>query len=213
MQTAQLTSFFLVIAGWVAMLGPLARRRKTIEVAAFDEMSGLTLVYRPRQLMRPVASKMATAQRKLMRAGRKPGGGAVTSPADGGRPLRRSGQLIRSIKGRPVLSRKSGAQAVVWASGTRDDLGASLKGRNAGLLAVQLFGRKSWAKRPRNPGLMAFAGPLPAVALAAFEAALARQLARGKARLEAGRPGQLTRRDLIVDGSAGGGLAGRLLGV
>lgn len=156
-------------------------RKKRIQIEAFNELHNLRFVYKPKPLLGPVATAIATAQRRLLKSGQKPKGGSIKRPEDGDRPLRDSGQLINSIRGK-VTKYKGGYGVLVRATKGRDDSRLS----NAALLAVQIHGRKTWNDRPRNPHLMTFAGPLIPAAKKAFEKSLQRQLARGNARIISG---------------------------
>lgn len=156
------------------------RRRPPVTVDL--RLPGLRLVMRPKPIMGAAARAVATEARKMLRRGRKVGGGDIRKGKDSGKALRDSGKLIRSIKGRAVRT-KNGWIAMAWAQGQRDDLGSSLKGRQGGLLAVQLYGQRSEEGRPRNAGLMSAGPEVEKAAVKAFERALQKQLDSGRARV------------------------------
>lgn len=162
----------------------MAGRRRAATVDAFrDITSGLRFEYRPKPLMGAVARKVATAHRGILRRGQRGDGTQITEPVSGQRPLRRSGELLKSLKGVAKRSRRTRQwQALVWASGGRDDSELS----NAALLAVQIHGRKSWTRRPRNKGLMELNRKTRQVAIETFEKVLQKQLDRGQARIVSG---------------------------
>lgn len=171
------------------MLRQASQRRATLARVArvrVDFSLDFGLEWNERTIMGAVARAVATQHRRNLRSGRDSTGRAIERPDDGGRALRDSGQLIRSIKG--YASRRRGRWvATVGATGTRSDVGASLRGRNAGLLGVQIYGRRSEARRPRNPTLMASSPQLDRVAAEAFARVLQRQIDRGRASVVRGR--------------------------
>lgn len=167
----------------------MSGRRQAVTVSL--EMGNLRLQMRPKPLMGAVARAMATQTRRMLRRGQKTGGGAVRRGQDGGRPLRDTGSLLRSMKGKAVRSRRPrGWAAAVWAQGTRDDLGESLRGRQGALLGVLIHGRRNDRHRPRNPGLMQAGPEVRRAAMEAFEKALQKQLDRGQARITGGAAGR-----------------------
>lgn len=148
--------------------------------------------------MRAVAREIAKAHKRKLRRGVDSRGRAIERPDDGGRPLRQTGQLLDSIEGFATKSRGRWS-ATVGATGTRSDLGSSLRGRNAALLAVQVYGRRDESRRPRNPTLMELSPDLLRVGVRAFDRAFDRGLDNGRASIQDGQASNL------------GGLAGRAL--
>lgn len=177
------------------MRRPRSKSEVTLDFPDLD----LELKIPEKQLMGAVARKMATATRKKIRSGVTTQGSPIKPPRDGGRPLRESGQLIKSIKGYAKRQRRQ-TVAVVSATGTRTDLGASLRGRNAGLLGVQIHGRRREADRPRNPRLLTLTKSLRRIAEEEFDKQLERAFRRGKASIVRGDAGSID------------GLAARALG-
>lgn len=150
--------------------------RVTVEWEAWD----LELEFNEKRVMGKVAKAINKAHKKNLRKGKDSFGENIKKPQDGSKPLKDSGQLLKSIKGYTRV--KDGkATAIVGATGTREDLGASLRGRNAGLLAVQIQGLRTEQERPRNPNLMTLSPALKAVAVEAFDEALQKEFDQGKA--------------------------------
>ena len=185
--------------GWAGAGGSIV-----ITVKAFDDLQGLTLEYDPRSIMRRVAQRGARALQKQLRTGRKPNNRSIYRGRDGGRALRDSGALIRSIKGR-TSGRGSRMLAVIAPKG-RHPTGIS----NAALLRIQIHGARGWDRRPRNPDLMSLDGPVATAVHRAFETELGRQLQRGKAGLS--RKGFLSNRRVGAQASPSGIAASVLRG-
>lgn len=161
------------------------RARSTVEVR-FPDL-GLELDINERRLLGAAARAMAKQHKKALRRGVTSTGRPLRRGEDGGRALRDSGQLLKSIRGWSAKARGGRWLAVVGATGTRSDLGGSLRGRNAGLLGVLISGRRTEAQRPREPDLMASSPALDRVGADAFMAALERDLDRGRASLSGSR--------------------------
>lgn len=137
-----------------------------------------------RRAMGYVARAMAKDHKKALRRGKDSTGRSIKRP-ENGRALRKSGELIKSIKG--YASKKRGRYfALVGATGTRPDLGDSLRGRNAALLGVQIYGKRNWSDRPRNPTLMKLSRSLERIAEEAFNKFLDSEFARGRASILGG---------------------------
>lgn len=144
------------------------------------EHLNLELSFNEKRVMKKVASAIAKAHKKNLRKGKDSTGEAIKTPKAGNKPLKRTGRLLKSIKG--YTSIKNGRHiAIVGATGTREDLGSSLRGRNAGLLAVQVAGLRTEASRPRNSTLMKLSPSLKDIAVEAFDEALDKEFAEGRA--------------------------------
>jgi hypothetical protein len=87
------------------------------------------------RVKKAAGNRVATLLRKRIRSGQDGDGTPLPTPQQGGRPLNRTGDLIRSIRYDPFRS-------VVRPIGKREDLGASLRGRRQALMAVLIHTRK-----------------------------------------------------------------------
>ena len=155
-------------------------RRPTVTVRVEGELS---LDIDERRLVSAMGRAVATEVRKTLRRGKTPTGESIVVGEDGGAPLRDTGQLIKSIKSVVKKDERGNWTALIWATGTRTDA-PRLGGRNAGLLAVQIHGRRTWDRRPRNPNLLRYAGtPLEDAAAAAFDKQLEKDFRSGRARI------------------------------
>lgn len=125
------------------------------------------------EVMGEVGRAMAAEHRRALTRGVDSTGRRIQGPDDGGAALRATGELIGSIRGFAVR-RRGRWMAMVAAVGGRSDVGSSLRGRNAALLGVQIYGRRSESQRPRNPTLMALSRSLLARAGEAVEEAFER---------------------------------------
>lgn len=152
----------------------------------------LGLELNERDVMRYVARQIAKRHKRNLNRGVDAYGAPLKKGKDGGRALYDSGQLIRSIKGYPSKNEEDRWEAVVFATGERSDLGAKLRERNAGLLAVQIYGQQTESKRPRNPNMMALSPVLEAVGLKAFLQKVRKDLDSGRASLTRGSRSALT---------------------
>jgi hypothetical protein len=174
------------------MSAPRRRRTTTTTTVYFDPpMVGLVLELPERKIMGKVAREVARAWKRAVRQGKVPSTGAPLRRAEdrrARRPLRRTGALLRAVRGKASVSRSTGrVSAVVTAYGEYPGLQGRLRGRPAGLLGVLIHGRRSWPVRPRQPGLFALGQGLEGVAMRAFDRALAGELAAGRARIVRGR--------------------------
>lgn len=148
----------------------------------WDGVPGLRLDLRQRTLVGAAARAMATQHRRQIRRGQQGDGSPIPRSKVGNPALQRSKLLLRSIRGWASQDRR-GFVAVVGATGLRGDLGASLRGRQAGLLAVQVYGRKTWHQRGRRRALMRMSPEVRAVGIAAYARALERSVSQGRTRL------------------------------
>lgn len=181
----------------------MVKRRKAIVDAFEDVSTGLILEYKPKPVMRAAGRAVRKILVNRLRRGVEPDGTALPRGRDGGRPLRDSGELLKSFAV-DVKRRRGEWDATVWAAGQRSDLGRSLRGRNAALLGVLIHGRRTENQRPRMDPMQYVPAMTPAINEAVAKE-INKQLTRGKARLKTSGVGRQVRR--TVDA----GFAGRLL--
>jgi hypothetical protein len=125
--------------------------------------------FNPKFNERPIIGAAARAAATIVRQTFRRGLGTNGASLGAGR-FRNTGQLIRSIKGQ-AKQRKGKWVGIVFATGFRGDIGASLRGRNASLLAVLTYGRKNAKNRRRFAGVMSMN---PTIKAAATQAAMKR---------------------------------------
>lgn len=165
--------------------------RRAARVSAFRDMrSGLTLEFRATGLLRAAANAASKELKRSLRAGVEPDGRSLPRGEDGGRALRDSGQLIRSI-GTTIKRRRGRYEAIVWPRGTRADAGVR---RNAALMAILIYGPGNWKEpRPRMDPMRP-AGRIPKLMEDAAQREIGKQLARGKAFLKKRGLGRVNQR-------------------
>lgn len=148
-----------------------SRRRRKARVVSIEGVDGLRIEAPEKPLVNAAGRKLATLVRRRIRRG-VDGDGPLPRPEAPNKPLRRSGELLKSIK----WNAKKG---LVMAMGSRSDSNLS----NAALLAVQTFGRRDWVDHDSSGrfNLMLVTPEFERLSAEAVDVQLKRLAARGKA--------------------------------